>query len=263
MRIKMKILSVLCLVIGMLTDRTTAQSGASIYASANLYTVEVRLQSASGGKVPAGTRAYVSVPGLRPQFRSATCDEEGTCRFLLNDLTASAQMIFQTGQGIDSSYRFVAGDPFVQRHSSVTNNLSPSVQDTLPFYGFGDRSYLLDDYTRFPTLEEVFQEFVPDVKLKRSRTGAEFSVFNLPFMIYQDQPPLVLLDGVPVFDLNRLLELDPLKLKKLEVVARKYFYGSLICNGIVALYSYDGGLAGYQLPKNALVTAFSAPPAPK
>ncbi|MGB0176201.1 MAG: hypothetical protein ACPF9D_03485, partial [Owenweeksia sp.] len=27
--------------------------------------------------------------------------------------------------------------------------------DTLPFYGFADKSYLLDDYTRFPTMQEV------------------------------------------------------------------------------------------------------------
>lgn len=229
-----------------------AQDSVEIVAARDLVTVQVQLQTISGQNAPAGIRGYVSVPGTRPQFGSAVSDETGKLKFFLKDIQRPAQLVFQTGAGADSSYRFEVIQPVVQRWSH-TDPRGPLSVDTLPFYGYPDRSYHLDDYTRFPTLEEVITEFVPDVKLKKSKGNAEFAVFNLPYMIYQDQPPLILLDGVPVFNVNRLLELDPLKLRRLDVVARKYHLGTLICNGIVALYSYDGGLAGFSLPYNAFV----------
>jgi hypothetical protein len=63
----------------------------------------------------------------------------------------------------------------------------------------------------------------------------------------------VLLDGIPIFDVDKLMELDPLKLKKIDVIARKYYLGQLLNYGIVSLFSFDRDLAGYQLPTQALV----------
>jgi len=40
-----------------------------------------------------------------------------------------------------------------------------------------------------------------------------------------DNDPLILLDGVPVFDIDRLLAIDPLKVRKLDMIHRKYFLG--------------------------------------
>jgi hypothetical protein len=51
--------------------------------------------------------------------------------------------------------------------------------------------------------------------------------------------PLTLLNGVPVFDPNKIIKYDPLKVKNIEVVARKYFYGPSIFNGIVNFVTYQ------------------------
>ena len=46
-------------------------------------------------------------------------------------------------------------------------------------------------------------------------------------------------NGVPVFDPNKLIKYDPLKVKKIDIVKRKYFYGPLIFNGIVNFTTYS------------------------
>lgn len=38
-----------------------------------------------------------------------------------------------------------------------------------PFYGVADKIYFLDDYTRFPKMEDVIREFVPEVFLRKRK----------------------------------------------------------------------------------------------
>jgi hypothetical protein len=62
-----------------------------------------------------------------------------------------------------------------------------------------------------------------------------------------ESDPLILLDGVPVFDVNKMIAYDPLKIRKLEVVASKYHWGPIVSDGIVSFTTYKGDLAGYTL----------------
>jgi hypothetical protein len=64
------------------------------------------------------------------------------------------------------------------------------------------------------------------------------------------------MDGVPVFDINRIIDFDPLKIKKLEIVARRYFLDSVMNDGIVSYTTYQGNLAGFQLDPNALILEY-------
>ena len=54
------------------------------------------------------------------------------------------------------------------------------VEDTTPFYGKGDKTYFLDDYTRFATMEEVMREYVTEVLVRRSGSKFHFRVGNAP-----------------------------------------------------------------------------------
>ena len=107
-------------------------------------------------------------------------------------------------------------------------------------YGLPDKSYRLDDYTHFLTMEEVLREYVAEVRVKKSGKHFGFSVFNRPYLLYFSENPLVLLDGVPIFDVNKIMDLDPLTIRQIDVVARKYFYGASTFNGIVSFISNEG-----------------------
>jgi len=79
---------------------------------------------------------------------------------------------------------------------------------------------------------------------------------NLPTKTYFDDGPLILLDGLRVSNPNDIINFDPLKIKRLDVVTRRYYYGNMISDGIVSYTTYKGDLAGFALHPGNIVVRF-------
>jgi len=85
--------------------------------------------------------------------------------------------------------------------------------------------------------------------------------FHLPLYDYGTSTffqgdPLILLDGVPVFDIDSLMILDPLKIRKLETVQHMYFLGGTNFDGIMNWTTYKGDLGGYNLDPHVTVVDY-------
>ncbi len=128
--------------------------------------------------------------------------------------------------------------------------------DTSLFYGAPDKRYYLDDYTRFTTMEEVMREYVAEVQVRKESSQFHFRVFDFLTKTFSDNDPLILLDGLPVSNANNIIKLDPLKIKKLDVVARKYYYGNIMAGGIVSYTTYRSDLADFPLSAGEVVVKF-------
>src|SRR6185295_590530 len=123
--------------------------------------------------------------------------------------------------------------------------------DTLPFYGKPYSKYVLDDYTRFTTMEEVLREYVPDVAVRRWGGQYHLLVFNWDVKEFYQDDPLILLDGVPISN-QKIMSYDPLKVKKLEVVCNRYINGEFTYEGIVSFTTYRGDLDELKLDPRAI-----------
>jgi hypothetical protein len=233
--------------------------------------------------------AFVSITGQRFQYSSALSDKEGDLRFIVKDFFGTEEIIVQTDQKADTGYRVDIFSPFSEQTSSsilppfnlseklkdalVTRSIGaqtqnlylsdsirqffpPQFTDTTVFYGKPDKEYLLDDYTRFVTMEEVIREFISEVRLKKQQDQFHFAVLNHPYKTFFENDPLVLLDGVPVFDIARIISFDPLKVKKIDVVTQRYYHGHAVNHGIVSYKTYTGDLAGFQLDPASLVVEY-------
>ncbi len=141
-------------------------------------------------------------------------------------------------------------------HENDLQKMYPLLIDTLPFYQKPYKTYLLDNYTRFTTMEEVMREYVSEVNVVRRNKHYHFNTFNnAGFGLQNLQPsertmmddPFIMLDGVPVFDVDKIIAYDPLKVQKLEVVAARYYWGPIKANGIVSYTTYKGDLPGFSL----------------
>lgn len=119
--------------------------------------------------------------------------------------------------------------------------------DSTAFYGRPDEKYLLDDYTRFPVMEEILREYVPGVMVRKQRDGYRLVLLNDVTKKLIASSPTVLIDGVPVFDINKVLAFDPLRVNKLEVVNRHFYSGNSIFYGLVSFTTYTGDMAGFPL----------------
>src|SRR5262249_34770036 len=120
-----------------------------------------------------------------------------------------------------------------------------------------DYNYLLDDFVRFTTMEEVMREYVTMMYVQRRRGHFHLPLYNIPYNQPFDDDPLILLDGVPIFDIDKLMALDPLKIRKLQTVQRRYFLGGGTFPGIMNWISYKGDLAGYILDPHAVVVDYA------
>lgn len=123
------------------------------------------------------------------------------------------------------------------------------------FYGQPEFRYYLDDYTRFPSLEEVLREYIRYVALRKKEGKLNFYVWdhygNLQSIannIFFDQPALVMLDGIPVNDPQWLIQQDPLKIKAIDIVTKKYFVQDQVFHGMVNFKSYNQEFLSLEFP---------------
>lgn len=116
--------------------------------------------------------------------------------------------------------------------------------DSSDFYGRPDALFYLDDYVRFPDMEEVIAEIIPQVRVKKNKEEVLLQVVNQPLKTFFDEQALVLVDGLPVSSAQSILETDPLLIRSIEVISRKYVQGTVEFSGIVHFKTYKGDIAG-------------------
>tara|TARA_R110002072_G_scaffold303112_1_gene494096 strand:- start:62411 stop:64024 length:1614 start_codon:yes stop_codon:yes gene_type:complete len=115
-----------------------------------------------------------------------------------------------------------------------------------------DRTYLLDDYTRFETVETVIKEYVPEVSVKTSKKMKEFRTLNEIRSYSFDTNPLMLVDAMPVFDSNQLAAFNPDGFEKLEVLTRTFYLNEEAFEGVMSFVSYKNDFGGFPIPSNGI-----------
>ena len=248
-----------------------------------------KITNGTTGLPASGVATYFSVPGEKFAFGNAASDDSGNISWTVaSRFYGSGEAIAQTGDTTANQYRIILTDPFstqpfassllpfhlseIWKESLLNNSINAQAQnayladerqrfiipeiDTSAFYGKPDKRYLLDDYTRFPTMEEVMREFVTEVRVNKGGEQYHYTVDNLPYRVFFKGEPLVLLDGVPVWDVNKIIAFNPLLVKGLDVVTHKYYLGSQIYNGIVSYSTYKGDATGLELNPDAVQTEY-------
>ena len=129
-----------------------------------------------------------------------------------------------------------------------------------PLLGNKKKTYLLDDYTRFPVMEEVITEYVTELRYRKSLHSADLQVrwensFNS--LAFTRDNTLALINGIPVFDHRKILEYDPLKIKSLTIYGGIYYIGDVSYTGVVSLNSYKGDYPGLTFNKSVRIMDFN------
>jgi hypothetical protein len=122
-----------------------------------------------------------------------------------------------------------------------------------------DLSYNLDEYRQFLTVREVLIEYVQCVT--RMKTNG---VTRLYVRREQDQynnalPTLVLIDGMPVLDVERLLSYDARRIHYINIYGDQYTFGKGVYNGILSFVTRSGRLTNYPTEPNAQYLVYEFP----
>jgi len=138
---------------------------------------------------------------------------------------------------------------FLADSGSGQESLFPAV-DSLPFYGKPEISVRMDDFVNLPNLEEVIENLLPKTFVVRRGGGAQLIIDSENPMISMF-PPLILIDHIPVFDMEDILAIVPSKLDHIDVVPEVYVLGEVKYGGIISFASLGGDLASIKLPDGA------------
>ena len=120
-------------------------------------------------------------------------------------------------------------------------------------------SYNLDEYRQFLTIKEVLLEYVQCVS-KRKINGRQ----QLIVQTEQDQhnnitPSLVLIDGMPVMDTERLLNYDARRIHYINIYGDQYTFGNGVYSGILSFITRSGRLTNYPTEPNFQYLVYSFP----
>lgn len=148
----------------------------------------------------------------------------------------------ERGRRMQISRRFESDtlyDMLPKKYSSFAGDTQPLV-------------YNLDEYTRFPNLEETLREYVKFVRVRRIGGNVELKV------LWETQGRcLALLDGIPVSDHSIIVGLDQQLVRQVVVYPQRYMLNHFIYDGVVNFVTYKGDMGGVRLPRNVSVVGFS------
>jgi len=236
-----------------------------------------------------GKFAFISVPSEKSDVYAAVIGESGKVKFYTCNIYGTKDMICEI-EGIDSTLNChlelqspyvnpsvkepsplkmasVISEDLLSRASSMQIEkqfASDTLFEYLPtrenmlFTGKAVQ-YNLDDYTRFPKMEEIFIEFMPEIKPRRTDGAADIRVrldnyFGTAY--FSKASALMMLDGVPVFDHSKILAYDPLLVESVNIYPAAHYIGSRQFDGLVNFVTYKKNLPNFKFSNNVRIVNY-------
>jgi len=228
--------------------------------------------------------AYLTIPRKNYGFYTAPFKNNGVVDCYIPKFYGNQKIIWQTDPRVDSLQGIQIKSPYSNQFANLQRqpfrsdehvpdllNRSVAMQvhnafhanqlkrettasiDSTVFYHHTDKSYRLDDYVRFQKMEEVLREYVFEVSIAKRNKNYYLSAFDSGNRKFMEPSPLILVDGLPLFDEgNTLMTINPKTIKTLNIVTSSYAYGLNKFEGILSFQTYNGNLEGISVAKHAL-----------
>jgi len=128
-------------------------------------------------------------------------------------------------------------EPFRQNRPDESKTNIPD------FYGKPENTVKMADYIELTSLREVVKEIIPDVYTLKQNGKYDFKLINK----FRGQPfenkPLVLVDGVPIYNFERVLSINSKEIEKADIINTRYFFSENVFDGILSFITRKGNLS--------------------
>ncbi len=251
--------------------------------------VAAKVTNAGDGKAANDIECFLSFPGSPFGFFVARTDNKGMVYFDAKNYYGAGEIVVQASRDTVSNYKVDILNPFFEEYTkrnlpflaiakreeknfigksigmqaqniyaadSIRRFNAPALADTFPFFGKAEYSYRLDDYKRFTTMEEVLREYVVSINVSLRNGKLYLSMWDDAAQTVYTDNVLVLLDGVPLMNYHNIFSYDPLKVRKLDVVPRRYQIGGINFKGIASFETYQAKFDGFELTPGAIAVDY-------
>ncbi|WP_171595560.1 hypothetical protein [Marinifilum caeruleilacunae] len=118
-----------------------------------------------------------------------------------------------------------------------------SIGKTDAFYGKPNHTTIVDKYIELPTVEELVRELVPLTVVRKKAGSYYFKVMgDFSNDLYKGRT-LTFWDGVLLKNIDEIIKLSPLKVKKVEVVNSKFFLQHVDFGYLLSFTTKEGNMA--------------------
>ncbi len=136
----------------------------------------------------------------------------------------------------------------MQVNTIYSSFLSPvdvkdSVNPGSAFYGKPEIIIPLDKFIDLPSLEEVFREVVPYVALRKHKGNYYLKMVEAGSFNTKKGDVTIMVDGVPVYDLNCVLAIKPSCLDRIEITNLNYYLQEEDLGMLICFFSKQGSMA--------------------
>lgn len=118
---------------------------------------------------------------------------------------------------------------YLRKSDTLTSNNYPS-----SFYEPLAKEYILDNYTRFPTIKETTTEVIKEMNFDKNNGKYTLRLKDYDPFTEIEEPPLVLVDGLLIQDIDELFEYRASNIYKICVINSGYNYGNQVFNGLIS-----------------------------
>lgn len=149
-----------------------------------------------------------------------------------------------------------------QIENAYYNRKSDSIQKTkatAAFYEPISKEYLLDDYTRFPTLKETAIEIIKDMYYDQKDKNYTLHLRDISIYTQSPEPALVLIDGLLIQNANELFEYNMKNVHKISIVPGLYYLGPKAFNGVISFTTKNHDYVSTQTGSYILDTTILRP----
>src|SRR5690606_10867188 len=102
----------------------------------------------------------------------------------------------------------------------------------------GDHEVRMDKYDPFKSMEEVFLNVVPMVKVRKEGDSYRMRMFLKDLQGYGERDPIFVINGIMTDNTGAVMQLDPQSIKKFVVLRSSRYlarFGDIGANGILVI----------------------------
>ncbi len=231
----------------------------------------------------ANARVYLSVIGdNKQQIHIYQADEKGNFVFPLNHLTAVQKVFVSVEPQTGTEPEILINNDFADEFSAtpkpaiaigesnrnlleellvnyqITRDyLKNSVDENallkeVPFsLAASEISIKVDDFVALPNMQEVITEIVPFGRVRKNDGNYEIHILNKEQSSH-DKSPLILVDNLPVFDINQIMKINPTVVDKIQVINEPYLLGERTINAAMLITTTTANFGGIEFPSSSV-----------
>ena len=185
------------------------------------------------GSVKAFVQCFSSKPTQRLKIKMDELFAVAGNLPVFNQKPLSEEFKRNIARGIDAvTFQKIFGQEMLKLKAAP-----PKVTEAYPYYGIATNVVDPQLFIDLPNFTEVSRELLPGVKFRNYNNEPTMQVIYSATKEYFTDMPLVLIDGIPIRNLNVIKDMGTKDIERIEISQNERYYGNLRFPGVVAIYT--------------------------